>query len=98
MVGMAPAAGIATEEIPGRPVWQETKAEPCTVVIFGITGDLAKRKLLPALFHLLADGSLPESFAVVGVSRSEISLGDLREQLRRSVMGLGGRRFPDAAT
>jgi glucose-6-phosphate 1-dehydrogenase len=97
MAPVTPAAGIAIEEIPGRPVWQETKPEPCVLVIFGITGDLAKRKLLPALFHLFADGSLPESFAVVGVSRSEISADELREQLRRAVMGLGGRRFPDAA-
>ena len=98
MAPPTPGADIAAEEIPGRPVWQETKAEPCVVVIFGITGDLAKRKLLPALFHLFADGALPESFAMVGVSRSELSVAELREQLRRSVMGLGGRRFPDAAT
>ena len=98
MAAGTPDAGIAFEEIPGSPVWQETKAEPCAIVIFGITGDLAKRKLLPALFHLLADGSLPENFAVIGMSRSELSKDELLEQLRRSVMGLGGRRFPDAAT
>jgi glucose-6-phosphate 1-dehydrogenase len=98
MVPLTPGADIAAEEIPGQPVWQEAKPEPCVLVIFGITGDLAKRKLLPALFHLFADGALPESFAMVGVSRSELSVDELREQLRRSVMGLGGRRFPDAAT
>jgi glucose-6-phosphate 1-dehydrogenase len=93
-----PTAGIAAEEIPGVPVWQETTPEPCVIVIFGITGDLAKRKLLPALFHLLADGALPESFAVVGASRSELSVDELREQLSRSVMARGGRRVPDAET
>jgi glucose-6-phosphate 1-dehydrogenase len=90
--------GIAVEEIPGQPVFQEDKPEPCVLVIFGVTGDLAKRKLLPALYHLMADGTLPESFAVVGVGRSDLSAAELREQVRRSVTELGGRRFPDAAT
>ena len=98
MVARADWAAIAIEEIPGTPVWQETTPEPCAIVIFGITGDLAKRKLLPALFHLSADGALPENFAIVGVGRSNLSNDELREQLRRTVMGLGGRRFPDAAT
>ena len=97
MATASQAAGIATEEIPGQPVWEERKPEPCAIVIFGVTGDLAKRKLLPALFHLFADGALPDNFAVMGVSRSDLSPDELREQLRRSVMGLGGRRFPDAA-
>jgi glucose-6-phosphate 1-dehydrogenase len=98
MVARVDWAGIAIEEIPGTPVWQEKTPEPCAIVIFGITGDLAKRKLLPALFHLLADGNLPENFAIVGVGRSNVSTDELREQLRRTVMELGGRRFPDAAT
>jgi glucose-6-phosphate 1-dehydrogenase len=93
-----PPDGIAVEEIPGKPIFQEDKPEPCAIVIFGITGDLAKRKLLPALYHLMADGALPENFAVVGMSRGDLTTAELREQLRRSVMELGGRRFPDAAT
>ena len=90
--------GIAVEEIPGKPVFQEVTPEPCALVIFGVTGDLSKRKLLPALYHLMADGALPENFAVVGVGRSDLTTAELREQLRRSTMELGGRRFPDAAT
>jgi glucose-6-phosphate 1-dehydrogenase len=42
-------------------------------VIFGASGDLTKRKLLPALFHLEQEGLLPDSFAVVGVARRDIS-------------------------
>jgi len=98
---MAPAVapdGIAVLEIPGKPVFQEVTPEPCAIVIFGVTGDLAKRKLLPALYNLMADGALPEQFAVVGVSRGDFSTAELREHLRRSTMELGGRRFPDAAT
>lgn len=47
--------------------------EPFTLVIFGASGDLAKRKLLPALFHLEEDGFLPDKFAIVGFSRSPLS-------------------------
>ena len=41
-----------------------------TLVIFGATGDLANRKLLPALYNLAHDGALPERFNLVGVSRT----------------------------
>ena len=47
------------------------KADPCTVVIFGATGDLTRRKLVPALYNLALDGLLPERFALVGAARSE---------------------------
>ena len=52
---------------------QERVPDPCIVVIFGASGDLTKRKLLPALFHLKQEGLLPDSFAVVGVARRDIS-------------------------
>ena len=48
--------------------------DPCIVVIFGASGDLTKRKLLPALYHLEQAGNLPDNFAVVGVARRP--LGD----------------------
>jgi len=47
--------------------------EPCIFVVFGASGDLTKRKLLPALFHLRQAGLLPEEFAVVGVARRGLS-------------------------
>ena len=49
------------------------KPEPTIVVIFGASGDLTKKKLLPALFHLEESGLLPEEFAVVGVARRDLS-------------------------
>jgi len=49
-------------------------ATPCVLVIFGGSGDLARRKLLPALFNLAREGLLPERFAIVGVGSSD--LGD----------------------
>ena len=56
--------------------------EPCMFVVFGASGDLTKRKLLPALFHLRQAELLPEEFAVVGVARRDLSetfLPDMNE-------------------
>src|ERR1035437_3808143 len=47
----------------------ERSPDSCVVVIFGASGDLTKRKLLPALYHLEQAGNLPKNFAVVGVAR-----------------------------
>ena len=51
----------------------ERMPDPCIVVIFGASGDLTKRKLLPALFHLEQQHLLPKEFAVVGVARRDLS-------------------------
>ncbi len=51
------------------PLQPERIPDPCVVVIFGASGDLTKRKLLPALYHLEQSGLLPKDFAVVGVAR-----------------------------
>ena len=50
---------------------QKSRAEPCTVVIFGATGDLTHRKLIPALYNIAAGGDLPPQFKVVGFARRE---------------------------
>src|SRR5262245_38907598 len=47
--------------------------DPCAMVIFGASGDLTRRKLIPALCNLARDKLLPEQFVVVGVSRSEMT-------------------------
>ena len=47
--------------------------DPCIVVIFGASGDLTKRKLLPALFHLQQQKLLPQDFVVVGVARRDLA-------------------------
>jgi glucose-6-phosphate 1-dehydrogenase len=61
---------VVTETSAGEAFLTERIVEPCVLVIFGGTGDLAKRKLIPALYNLAREGSLPDAFAVVGVSRS----------------------------
>lgn len=53
--------------------------EPCALVIFGGAGDLARRKLVPALYNLGRDGALPRSFAVVGTGRTPMTAEQFRE-------------------
>jgi len=57
------------------------KPEPHILVIFGASGDLTKRKLIPALFELYGQNLLPEKFAVLGVSRTELSDVEFRERM-----------------
>ena len=56
---------------------------PTTLVIFGGTGDLAHRKLLPALYNLAHDGALPERFELIGVARRDQAHEDFRELAAR---------------
>ncbi|MEM9080096.1 MAG: glucose-6-phosphate dehydrogenase [Verrucomicrobiota bacterium] len=57
------------------------KAEACTVVIFGATGDLTHRKLIPALYNLAVDGELPPGVRIVGFARRDWSNEFFRESL-----------------
>ena len=50
-----------------------TSSDSCTIVIFGASGDLTQRKLIPAIFDLYQTGGLPQQFAVVGVARTELT-------------------------
>ena len=56
-------------------------AAPCVMVIFGSTGDLTKRKLLPALYNLAKGDFLPHKFAIVGVGRQEMTTDEFRKML-----------------
>jgi glucose-6-phosphate 1-dehydrogenase len=67
---------------------------PTTLVIFGATGDLAKRKLLPAIYNLAHEGALPERFNLIGVSRSDIGDDGFRDQATASIEQFS-RRPPD---
>ena len=63
---------------------QRHRAEACTVVIFGATGDLTHRKLIPALYNLAVDGDLPPQFKVVGFARREKTDEGFRAELEES--------------
>ena len=58
---------------------------PTNVVIFGATGDLARRKLLPAIYNLAHEGALPEHFNLIGVSRGELTNDAYREIAAESI-------------
>jgi glucose-6-phosphate 1-dehydrogenase len=62
---------IVTETTAGDAFVHERNVEPAIFVIFGGTGDLARRKLLPALYNLAREGSLPKDFAIVGLGRAD---------------------------
>jgi glucose-6-phosphate 1-dehydrogenase len=67
-----------------HPEWNPTAA-PCLMVIFGATGDLTKRKLIPALCNLAKDGLLPKQFAIVGFAGNDYTTESFRETLGEEV-------------
>ena len=56
------------------------------IMIFGATGDLAKRKLFPSLYHLYKKGKLTEHFAVIGVARRPLSHEEFKARVKDSVL------------
>ncbi len=59
--------------------------EPCVMVIFGASGDLTRRKLVPALYNLTRERLLAPNFAVVGVARRPIGTENFREQMKSGI-------------
>ena len=74
-----------------------TVPRPCVLVILGAAGDLALRKLFPALYNLDHDGLLPDPFAVVGLARRAIDAAAFRAMVREGV-DRHSRRAPEAET
>ena len=72
-------------------------APPCALVIFGASGDLAKRKLIPAIYELAREKLLPEKFALVGYSRSPMGDQDYQKECREAVQQFARTKPIDAA-
>jgi glucose-6-phosphate 1-dehydrogenase len=68
-------------------------SDPCAVVLFGATGDLAHRKLVPALFQLARGGNLPSECAIVGFARRDWTDADLRAEYEKTLSKSGGADF-----
>jgi glucose-6-phosphate 1-dehydrogenase len=85
---------VAATENPLVEGLERLPVPPTTLVIFGATGDLARRKLLPALYNLAHEGALPELFNLIGVSRRDQSDDDFRNFAREAVNQFS-RRPPD---
>ena len=58
---------------------------PFSIIIFGVTGDLSHRKLLPALYNLFAQDALPDNFNIVGFARRDWTDEVFRTEMRQSV-------------
>jgi len=71
--------------------------DPFTLVIFGASGDLTSRKLIPAVYNLYTEGLLPDKFSVVGLARREKTNEEFREHLREGVASHSRAGAPDAA-
>jgi glucose-6-phosphate 1-dehydrogenase len=71
------------------------RPDSCVLTIFGASGDLTKRKLMPALYALAFRQLLPQKFAVVGVARTEESDEEFRERMKEAVQKFGRDEFRD---
>lgn len=81
---MSPQIDLVTHiDLPAAALPQ---AEPCVIVIFGAAGDLTRRKLLPALFHLACEGCMAGPFEVLGVSRETLDDTAFRDHIRAGVI------------
>jgi glucose-6-phosphate 1-dehydrogenase len=72
---------IAKPAADKQPRHKAKPASPCAMVLFGATGDLAKRLVVPALYNLAVSGTLPEHFALIGVARGEDEVESWRASL-----------------
>ncbi len=72
-----------------------SKVDNFLFIIFGGTGDLSKRKLIPALFNLFEDGQLPQSFAILGLGRKPFDDQSYREKMIESIQQYGQQNSPD---
>ena len=78
------------------PTPKQKKPDPCSFVIFGVTGDLAHRLVVPALYNLAANDLLPDNFCVVGIARKAMSNDDLRDSLMKGLRQFATRPVDDA--
>ncbi len=88
-----PAGGAANPLLDGLRI--EPAPAPATLVIFGASGDLTRRKLLPAIYHLSRGQRLPARFHVIGVARTAMSDDEFRQQFHDSLKEFAGVSSPD---
>jgi glucose-6-phosphate 1-dehydrogenase len=88
-----PAGGSANPLLDGLRI--EPAPAAATLVIFGASGDLTRRKLLPAVYHLSRGQRLPARFHVIGVARTEMSDEQFRQQFHDSLKEFAGVKLPD---
>jgi len=85
---------VRPEDLSQVPKAGERIPDPGIMVIFGASGDLTKRKLLPSLFHLEQDNLLPKNFAIVGVARRPLG-NEFAEEMKQGIIEFGGVKADD---
>jgi glucose-6-phosphate 1-dehydrogenase len=75
---------------------KQKKPDPCSIVIFGVTGDLAHRLVIPALYNLAANDLLPDNFCIVGVARTAMTSEELTDSLTKGLHQFATRKVDDA--
>lgn len=89
---------MAGESTPKRPPANARTADPCVIVIFGGSGDLTRRKLIPAVLNLQGGGFLPQNLALVGVARRAMSHAEFRDAVQPDARDLADERTRAAWT
>ena len=75
---------------------RERPGDPCIMVIFGASGDLTKRLLMPAIYNLACDKLLPERLAIVGLAMDEHTTESFRDKVSQDIRVFSTRREFDA--
>jgi glucose-6-phosphate 1-dehydrogenase len=89
-------AAVSVEILGGADPAKRKRPEPTAIVIFGATGDLAGRKLAPALYNLMIDGTLPDPVSIIGVSRNELTPAQFAQHLQPRVAEHSRRKVEPA--
>jgi len=85
----------ATESTLPQGIRPVRSADPCTVIIFGASGDLTKRKLVPALYRLVRQRLVPAEFAIVGQARTANTDDAFRDSMKQSVVQFSDEKMVD---
>ncbi len=85
-------------KIPPQACLVDRPVDPCSIVIFGATGDLTTRKLAPSLYKLYLSGGFPESFVILGAARSQMSHDAFRDRIKDALAGMDMDRWGDFAS
>ncbi|QDV32310.1 glucose-6-phosphate dehydrogenase [Tautonia plasticadhaerens] len=88
---MEPARSVSLSS-PATPAEPTAPGDPCILVIFGASGDLTKRLLVPSLYNLACDGLLPEQFAVVGIAKDGLTTEAFRSRMAADLRTFNTRK------
>lgn len=91
------APSVSTSIVPGAAIVTQGGVQPCALVVFGATGDLAKRKLFPALYNLHVGGHLPAGVQIVALGRRAPDEAAFRTMQREAVQKFSRTKPVDAA-